>query len=292
MSDKILKLGIPKGSLQDSTVEMFAKAGYKITVSSRSYYPYVDDDELSLMLIRAQEMARYVEEGLLDAGLTGRDWVEENNADVVSVSELVYAKASKKPVRWVLAVHKDSNIKSVKDLEGKRIATEVVGMTKRYLERNNVNAEVEFSWGATEVKCPNLVDAIVEITETGSSLVANNLVIIDELMSSTTQLIANKDAWKDEWKKTKIENINMLLQAVLEAYNKVGLLLNVKKINLDKVLGVLPALQNPTINPLSDNEWVALNTIIEEHTVRDLIPTLKNMGATGIVEYPLNKIIK
>ena len=292
MSNKILKLGIPKGSLQDSTVEMFAKAGYKITVSSRSYYPYVDDEELSLMLIRAQEMARYVEEGLLDAGLTGRDWVEENNADVESVSELVYAKASKKPVRWVLAVHKDSNFKSVKDLEGKRIATEVVGMTKRYLERNNVKAEVEFSWGATEVKCPNLVDAIVEITETGSSLVANNLVIIDELMSSTTQLIANKDAWKDEWKKTKIENINMLLQAVLEADNKVGLLLNVKKINLDKVLSVLPALQNPTINPLSDDDWVALNTIIEEHTVRDLIPTLKNMGATGIVEYPLNKIIK
>jgi ATP phosphoribosyltransferase len=292
MSDKILKLGIPKGSLQESTIEMFAKAGYKITVSSRSYYPWVDDQELSLMLIRAQEMARYVEEGLLDAGLTGRDWVLENDADIVTVSELVYAKASKKPVKWVLAVHKESNFKSVKDLEGKRIATEAVQMTKKYLKDNNVNAEVEFSWGATEVKCPNLVDAIVEITETGSSLRANDLVIIDEIMESTTQLIANKESWNDEWKKTKIENINLLLQAVLEAENKVGLLLNVSKENLDKVLDILPALQKPTVSSLTDSDWVALNTIIEEHTVRDIIPTLKKYGATGIVEYPLNKVIK
>ena len=292
MSNNILKFGIPKGSLQDSTIEMFAKAGYKISVSSRSYYPWVDDEELSLMLIRAQEMARYVEEGLLDAGLTGMDWVLENDADVVNVSELVYAKTSKKPVKWVLAVHKDSNIKSVKDLEGKRIATEAVQMTKKYLKENNVKAEVEFSWGATEVKCPNLVDAIVEITETGSSLKANDLIIIDEIMKSTTQLIANKDSWKDDWKKNKIENINLLLQAVLEAENKVGLLLNVKKENLEKVLKILPALQKPTISSLSDKDWVALNTIIEEHTVRDIIPTLKKTGASGIVEYPLNKVIK
>lgn len=291
MSDKILKLGIPKGSLEDSTIDMFAKAGYKISVSSRSYYPWVDDEELSLMLIRAQEMARYVEEGLLDAGLTGRDWVLENDADVVTVSELIYAKASKKPVKWVLAVHKNSNIKSVKELEGKRIATEAVQMTKKYLKDNNVKAEVEFSWGATEVKCPNLVDAIVEITETGSSLKANDLVIIDEIMKSTTQLIANKDSWNDQWKKNKIENINLLLQAVLEAENKVGLLLNVKKENLEKVLNILPALQKPTVSSLSDEDWLALNTIIEEHTVRDIIPTLKKAGASGIVEYPLNKVI-
>ncbi len=293
MAEKnILKFGIPKGSLQDSTVEMFAKAGYKISVSSRSYYPWVDDDELSLMLIRAQEMARYVEEGILDAGLTGKDWVAENDADVVTVSELVYAKASKTPVRWVLAVHETSNIKSVKDLEDKKIATEAVEMTKRYLKKNGVNAHVEFSWGATEVKCPNLVDAIVEITETGSSLRANNLVIIDEVMTSTTQLIANRKAYENEWKKSKIENINLLLQAVLEADDKVGLLLNVEKNNLEKVLSILPALKKPTISSLTDENFVALNTIVEEKTVRDIIPQLKKAGASGIVEYPLNKIIK
>ncbi len=292
MSNKILKFGIPKGSLEESTIDMFSKAGYKILVSSRSYYPWVDDDELSLMMIRAQEMARYVEEGLLDAGLTGKDWILENNADVVSVAELIYSKTTKKPVRWVLAVHKDSKIKSVKDLEGKRIATEAVQMTKKYLKDNNVKAEVEFSWGATEVKCPNLVDAIVEITETGSSLKANDLVIIDEVMTSNTQLIANKESWKNDWKKNKIENIKLLLQAVLEAESKVGLLLNVKKSDLDKVLKILPALKNPTISPLTDENWVALNTIIEEHTVRDIIPILKKIGATGIVEYPLNKVIK
>ncbi|MCK4799201.1 MAG: ATP phosphoribosyltransferase [Spirochaetes bacterium] len=292
MEKNILKLGIPKGSLQESTIEMFGKAGYKISISSRSYYPWIDDNELSLMLIRAQEIARYVEEGVLDAGLTGKDWVVENDADVITVSELVYAKTSKKPVRWVLAVHENSNIKSVKDLEGKRIATEAVEMTKRYLKKNNVNAEVEFSWGATEVKCPTLVDAIVEVTETGSSIKANNLIIIDEIMVSTTQLIANKNAWEHEWKKSKIENINLLLQAVLEAENKVGLMLNVKKINLEKVLKILPALQKPTMSTLTDQEWIALNTIIEEQTVRDIIPALKKAGASGIVEYPLNKIIK
>jgi len=292
MSKNILKLGIPKGSLQEATIKMFEKAGYRISVSSRSYYPYIDDEEINCMLIRAQEMARYVEQGILDAGLTGKDWVEENNADVKAVSELIYAKTSKKPVRWVLAVHECSKIKSVKDLEGKKIATEAVEMTKRYLKKNNVKAEVEFSWGATEGKCPALVDAIVEITETGSSLKDNNLVIIDEVMVSTTMLIANKKSWNDPWKKNKIEKINLLLQGVLEAENKVGILLNVQKKNLDKVLKILPALQKPTVSSLTDEKWVALSSIIEEHTVRELIPALKEAGATGIVEYPLNKIIK
>jgi ATP phosphoribosyltransferase len=291
MDKKILKFGIPKGSLQDSTVNMFFKAGYKINVSSRSYYPWVDDEELSLMLIRAQEMARYVQEGILDVGLTGRDWIEETNANVVMVSELTYSKATKNPVKWVLAVHESSNFKSVKDLEGKKIATETVEMTKKYLKKNNVNANVEFSWGATEVKCPLLVDAIVEITETGSSLKANNLVIIDEVMVSTTQMIANNDSWKNQWKKNKIDKIKLLLQGVLEAENRVGLLLNVRKTDLEKVLNILPALKTPTISSLTDDKWVALNTIIEEHTVRDIIPELKNAGASGIVEYPLNKII-
>jgi ATP phosphoribosyltransferase len=292
MAENILKLGIPKGSLEESTVAMFKKAGYNISISSRSYYPWVDDEQLSLLLIRAQEIARYVEEGIIDAGITGLDWVEENNADVVSVSSLNYSKNTKNPVKWVVAVHKDSAIKSVKDLEGKRIATEAVEMTKNYLKKNNVNAHVEFSWGATEVKCPNLVDAIVEITETGSSLRANNLVIIDEVMVSTTQLIANKDSWKNTWKKNKIENINLLLLAVLEAEGKVGLMLNVKKENLESILKILPALQKPTISALSDAEWVDINTIIEERIVRDIIPELKKRGASGIVEYPLNKIIK
>jgi ATP phosphoribosyltransferase len=292
MASNKLKLGIPKGSLEESTVTMFRKAGYNITVSSRSYYPSVDDEELSLIMLRAQEMARYVEEGVLDAGITGKDWVEENNADVVTVGGLQYGKTGRKPVRWVVAVHQDSNIKSIQDLEGKRIATEAVGMTRRFLEKNGVNAQVEFSWGATEVKCPNLVDAIVDITETGSSLRANNLVILDEVMKSTTQFIANKEAWKDLWKRTKMENIYLLLQAVLEAEGKVGLMLNVKKADLEKVLGILPALQKPTISSLSDSEWVDVNTILDEKIVRDIIPALKKMGASGIVEYPLNKIIK
>ncbi|MGC8764989.1 MAG: ATP phosphoribosyltransferase [Brevinematia bacterium] len=291
MEDKVLKFGIPKGSLEEATINMFRRAGYNITVNSRSYYPWVDDEELSLMLIRAQEIARYVEEGVLDAGITGKDWIEESGADVISVASLQYSKASRNPVRWVLAVHKDSGIKSVKDLEGKRIATEAVEMTKKYLKKHNVNATVEFSWGATEVKCPVLADAIVEITETGSSLKANNLVIIDEVMVSTTQLIANKESWKNEWKKEKIERINLMLQAVLEAEGKVGLMLNVRKENLDKVLKILPAIKNPTVSPLSDPEWVALNTIIDEKIVRHIVPELKKNGASGIVEYPLNKII-
>ncbi len=292
MPDRILKLGIPKGSLEESTLSMFKKAGYNISTSSRSYYPWVDDDELSLLMIRAQEIARYVEEGVLDAGITGKDWVEENNADVITIASLNYSKASKNPVRWVVAVHKDSDIKSVNDLNGKRIATEAVEMTKKYLKEHKINAHVEFSWGATEVKCPMLVDAIVEITETGSSLKANNLVIIDEVMKSTTQLIINKQAWDDPWKKKKIENINLLLQAVLEAEGKVGLMLNVKKNDLPAVLRILPALQKPTISSLSDDIWVDVNTIIDEKTVRDIVPELKRVGASGIVEYPLNKIIK
>jgi len=291
MADKILKLGIPKGSLEEATISMFRKAGYNITINPRSYYPWVDDEELSLLLIRAQEIARYVEEGVLDAGITGKDWIEESGADVVTVSALQYSKVSRNPVRWVLAVHKDSGIRSIKDLEGKRIATEAVEMTKKYLKKHNINATVEFSWGATEVKCPALADAIVEITETGSSLKANNLVILDEVMTSTTQLIANKDAWADPWKKDKIERINLMLQAVLEAEGKVGLMLNVRKDHLDKVLKILPALKNPTVSPLSDPDWVALNTIIDEKVVRHIVPELKKHGASGIVEYPLNKII-
>jgi ATP phosphoribosyltransferase len=293
-NSNVLKLGIPKGSLEESTIKMFKKAGYNISVSSRSYYPWVDDEELSILMVRAQEMARYVEQGILDAGITGKDWVEENGDGngIVTVSSLNYSKSTKNPVRWVVAVHKDSDIKAISDLNGKRIATEAVEMTKKYLKKNRIDAHVEFSWGATEVKCPTLVDAIVEITETGSSLKANNLVIIDEVMVSTTQLIANSDSWNNSWKRNKIENINLLLQAVLEAEGKVGLMLNVMKKDLDNVLKILPALQKPTVSALSDAEWVDVNTIIEEKIVRDIVPELKRMGATGIVEYPLNKIIK
>ncbi len=291
MTENILKLGLPKGSLEEATLSMFRKAGYLITLSSRSYYPWVDDQELGLLMIRAQEVARYVEEGVIDAGITGRDWVRESKADVVTVSSLNYSKNTSSPVRWVLAVHKDSGIENVKDLEGKHIATEAVEMTKEYLEKNGVKAIVEFSWGATEVKCPTLADAIVEITETGSSLRANNLVIIDEVMVSTTQLIAGKEAWLDPWKRNKIENINLLLQAVLLAQSKVGLMLNIEKSNLESILGILPALHKPTISPLTEQGWVALNTIIDEKIVRDIIPELKKKGASGIVEYPLNKII-
>jgi ATP phosphoribosyltransferase len=291
MNGKILKMGLPKGSLEEATLAMFKKAGYQITVSSRSYYPWVDDPELSLLMIRAQEVPRYVEEGVIDAGITGMDWVIENRADVVLVSSLGYSKNTSNPVRWVLAVPEDSGIKSVKDLEGRRIATEAVEMTKDYLARNGVSAHVEFSWGATEVKCPTLADAIVEITETGSSLRANNLVIIDEVMTSTTQFIAGREAWQDPWKRDKINNINLLLQAVLSARGKVGLMLNVGKSDLDRVLAILPALRKPTISPLTDGEWVALNTILDEKIVRDIVPELKKLGASGIVEYPLNKII-
>lgn len=287
-----LMLGLPKGSLEQSTVDMFAKAGYKIEISSRSYYPSIDDPDIECMLIRAQEMSRYVEEGILDCGLTGFDWIQENGSDVIEAAELVYGKVGRNPLRWVLAVPENSEIHSVKDLEGKRISTEAVGMTKRYLAKNNVNATVEFSWGATEVKPPKLADAIVEITETGSSLRANHLKIIDTLCISTTRFIANKKAYLDPVKKEKIENIALLLKAVLAAEGKVGLLLNAKKADLDKILGKLPALERPTISPLSDSEWVALNTIVSEHVVRELIPDLKHLGASGIVEYPLNKIVE
>ncbi len=290
MANKLM-LGIPKGSLEQTTAEMFAKAGYKVEISSRSYYPSIDDPEIDCMLIRAQEMARYIGEGILDCGLTGYDWIVESGCEVVEVAELVYGKVGRKPLRWVLAVPEDSGITSVKDLEGKRIATEAVGMTEKYLKKHGVKATVEFSWGATEVKPPKLADAIVEITETGSSLRANKLKIIDTLCESTTRFIANKDAIKDPFKKAKIEKLAMLLKAVLAAEGKVGLMLNIKKADLEKVVKRLPALERPTVSPLFESEWVAINTIVDEYVVRDLIPELKSSGATGIVEYPLNKIV-
>jgi ATP phosphoribosyltransferase len=286
-----LKLGIPKGSLENATVDLFRRAGFNIQVSSRSYFPAIDDPEIECMLIRAQEMARYVEDGVLDAGLTGYDWVVENDADVVTVADLIYAKQSFGKVRWVLAVPEASPFQSVADLQDKVIATELVGATKRYLAKFGVTAKVEFSWGATEVKPPVLADAIVEVTETGSSLRANKLRIIDTVMESNTQFIANRGAWSDVWKRRKIEDIRMLLDGAINALGKVGLMLNVHKNDLAKVLGVLPALKNPTISPLSDGEWLAVNTILDEATVRNIIPRLKEAGAQGIVEYPLNKIV-
>ncbi len=286
-----LMLGFPKGSLEDATVAVFAKAGYKVEISSRSYYPTIDDPEIDCMLIRAQEMSRYVEEGILDCGLTGYDWIRENGSDVVEVAELVYGKVGRNPLRWVLAVPENSDITCAKDLEGKRIATEAVGMTRRYLESHGVKANVEFSWGATEVKPPRLADAIVEITETGSSLRANKLKVIDTLCISTTRFIANKEAMKDPFKKRKIENLALLLKAVFNAEGKVGIMLNVKKEHLDAVLQKLPAIEHPTVSSLADGQSFALNTIVSEHVVRDLIPVLKEIGATGIVEYPLNKIV-
>lgn len=286
-----LMLGFPKGSLEDATVAVFAKAGYKVEISSRSYYPTIDDPEIDCMLIRAQEMSRYVEEGILDCGLTGYDWIRENGSDVVEVAELVYGKVGRNPLRWVLAVPENSDITCAKDLEGKRIATEAVGMTRRYLESHGVKANVEFSWGATEVKPPRLADAIVEITETGSSLRANKLKVIDTLCISTTRFIANKEAIKDPFKKRKIENLALLLKAVFNAEGKVGIMLNVKKEHLDAVLQKLPAIEHPTVSSLADGKSFALNTIVSEHVVRDLIPVLKEIGATGIVEYPLNKIV-
>jgi len=286
-----LKLGIPKGSLENATIDLFRRAGFKITTSSRSYFPAVDDPELECMLIRAQEMARYVEDGILDAGLTGRDWIEESEAQVETITDLIYAKQSFGKVRWVLAAPEASPFKTVKDLEGKIIATELVATTKRYLERNGVKAKVEFSWGATEVKPPELADAIVEVTETGSSLRANKLRIIETVLESNTQLIANKDSYKDDWKRRKIADITMLLEGAINALGKVGLMLNVRKADIDRVLSVLPALKNPTISHLSDQEWLAVNTILDESTVRNIIPRLKEAGAQGIVEYPLNKIV-
>jgi len=289
--NKTLKFGLPKGSLQDATVEKLAKAGWNVRVSSRSYIPYVDDEELDIRTIRAQEMSVYVERGYLDCGITGLDWIEENNSKVHEVGEFLFSKATRRPARWVLAVPEKSKIKSVEDLQGKRIATEVVGLTKRWLKKNGVKAEVEFSWGATEVKAHELVDAIVEVTETGSSLRANNLRIVEELMSSTPRLIANKDAWKNKWKREKIETMAMLLRGALDAEALVGLKLNIKQADLAKVLKKLPALRNPTVNELSQTGWVAVDTVIEEHVVREIIPSLKAAGAEGIIEYPLNKVV-
>lgn len=286
-----LKLGIPKGSLESATIDLFRRAGFNITTSSRSYFPAIDDPEIECMLIRAQEMARYVENGVLDAGLTGKDWIQENGAQVVTICDLIYAKQSFGKVRWVLAVPEASPFRTVKDLEGKIIATELVESTRRYLAANGVKAKVEFSWGATEVKPPELADAIVEVTETGSSLRANKLRIIETVLESNTQLIANTAAWADEWKQHKLEDIRMLLEGAMNALGKVGLMLNVSKADLPAVLGVLPALKKPTISHLSDEDWLAVNTILDESTVRTIIPRLKKAGAQGIVEYPLNKIV-
>jgi ATP phosphoribosyltransferase len=286
-----LKLGIPKGSLENATIDLFRRAGFTITTSARSYFPSIDDPEIECMMIRAQEMARYIEDGVLDAGLTGRDWVEESEAKVESVADLIYAKQSFGKVRWVLAVPEASPFQSVKDLEGKIIATELVATTKRYLKANGVTAKVEFSWGATEVKPPVLADAIVEVTETGSSLRANKLRIIETVLESNTQLIANVDSWRDALKRRKIEDIRLLLEGAINALGRVGLILNVRKECLPAVLNILPALKNPTISNLSDPEWVAVHTILDEITVRNIIPRLKEAGGQGIVEYPLNKIV-
>ena len=286
-----LRLGLPKGSLQEASLQLFRRAGYEVTVNPRSYFPAIDDDEIECMLIRAQEMARYVEDGVLDAGLTGKDWVLENEANVIAVADLVYAKQTFGKVRWVLAVSEKSPFQSVKDLQGKVIATELVGVTRRYLERNGVKAKEEFSWGATEVKPPVLADAIVEVTETGSSLRANKLRIVETVLESNTQLIANLDSWKDAAKRRKLEDIRLLLDGAINALGRVGLMLNVRKECLPAVLAILPALKKPTISNLSDEEWVAINTILEETTVRNIIPRLKEAGGQGIVEYPLNKIV-
>lgn len=287
----VLRLGIPKGSLQDSTINLFAKAGYQVIVHSRSYKPTINDAEIECLMFRAQEMARYVERGVMDVGLTGMDWIAENNADVVLVEDLVYSKATAQPYRWVVAVPEDSDIHSVQDLEGKRIATELVGATQRYLAAHGVNAEVEYSWGATEIKAPMLVDAIVEGTETGSSLRANRLRIVDTVVVSNTKLIANKAAWEDPWKREKIETLACLLKGALQAEAKVGLKMNVPRDRLDAVTGQLPSLHTPTISNQTDPDWVALEVITDQHIVRDLIPALLKAGASGIIEYPLNKVI-
>ena len=286
-----LKLGVPKGSLENATVDLFRRAGFNITTSSRSYFPSIDDPEIECMLIRAQEMARYVEDGVLDAGLTGRDWVEENEAQVETIADLIYAKQSFGKVRWVLAAPEASSYRRVEDLEGKVIATELVCTTKRFLASRGVKAKVEFSWGATEVKPPELADAIVEVTETGSSLRANKLRILETVLESNTQLIANTTSWADEWKRRKLEDMKLLLEGAMNALGKVGLMLNVRKEDLAAVISVLPALKNPTVSQLSDSAWLAVNTILEEATVRNIIPRLKEAGAQGIVEYPLNKIV-
>ena len=287
----LLMLGLPKGSLQDSTIKLFGKAGFNISVSSRSYRPSIDDEKLDGRFVRAQEVSRYVEHGYFDCGLTGQDWVKENDSDVVEVCSLVYSRASNNPSKWVIAVPEASTVQTVKDLEGKRIATEVVNITRQYLNENGVNAEVEFSWGATEVKVPDLVDAIVDLTETGNSIRANNLRIVDTLLNTNTVLIANKVSWENPAKRKKIENIALLLTSALEANSKVGLKLNIKKSKLEAILADLPALRNPTINRLTDESWVAIDTILDEKVVREIIPELKERGAEGIIEYPLNKVV-
>ena len=291
MSGNVLKLGIPKGSLEEATVNLFAKAGYNIKIKSRSYFPSIDDEEIECMLIRAQEIARYVENGVLDAGLTGKDWVQENRADVVEIADLVYSKTSARPVRWVLAVPNDSSIQSIKDLQGKRIATEAVNMTVDYLKKHGVTAEVEFSWGATEVKPPKLVDAIVEVTETGSSLRANNLRIIETIMESNTKFVMNKDAYNDSWKKEKVDRLVLMLQSAMAANGKVGLMMNVPKDKINDVMKILPPGKKPTVAELTDPKWVDLSVILEEKLVREIAPDLKRAGVEDIVEYSLNKII-
>jgi len=291
MSKKNLSFGLPKGSLQEATIQKMAKAGWNISVSSRSYVPYVDDEELKIRVIRAQEISRYVEHGYLDCGVTGYDWIVENSSNVHEVGEFLFSKATRQPARWVLCVPENSPVRSVKDLRGKRIATEVVNLTRKYLRQRGVKADVEFSWGATEVKAHGLVDAIVELTETGSSLRANKLRIVDTLLASTPRLIANHQAWKNPWKRRKIETLALLLKGALEAEAKVGLKMNIAEKNLARLLASLPALRNPTISGLSQKGWVAVETIIDEHVVRELIPKFKAAGAEGIIEYPLNKVV-
>ena len=288
----LLRLGIPAGSLQEATAELFRRAGYKIAFSSRSYFPVIDDDEIDCMLIRAQEMARYVQDGILDAGLTGYDWIMENGADVVEVVELVFSKVSRRPVRWVLCVPDDSPVQAVKDLQGKRIATEAVRMTERFLAQHGVTAKVEFSWGATEVKPPKLADAIVEVTETGSSLRANNLRIVAEVLTSTPRFIANRESYADPAKRRKIDDLALMLRGAMLAEGKVGLMMNVPRANLTAVLSLLPALQQPTVSSLADENWVDVISVVDETIARKIIPRLKDAGARGIVEYPLNKVIE
>jgi len=288
----VLNLGIPSGSLQNACADLFERAGYRVTFPKRSYYPEIDDPEIDCLLVRAQEMARYVEQGVLDAGITGHDWVRETRADVVELAEFVFSKATRRPSRWVLCVPDDSPVRAVRDLQGKRIATEVVNLTEDYLRRRGVTASIEFSWGATEVKPPRLADAIVEITETGNSLRANNLRILDEVLESTPRLIANHAAEQHPWKKAKLDNIALMLASCLAAEGRVGLMMNVREADLDAVTAILPALRNPTISHLSDPEWVAISTIIDEAEVRSIVPALKKAGATGIVEFPINKVIE
>lgn len=293
MSDekKKLKIALPKGSLEEATYQLFKKAGFTISVGSRSYFPSIDDPELEVILFRPQEMSRYIEDGIIDCGLTGHDWILENESRVEELCELQYSKRTRNPVRWVLCVHNDSPFKSVQDLQGKKISTELVNATKNYLKKNKVEAEVEFSWGATEVKPPRLVDAIVEATETGSSLRANNLRIVDTILTSVPKFIANKNSFKDDWKRRKMDNIVMLLQGAIRAQEKVGLKMNVEKKDLAAVIAILPALKKPTVSTLSEEGWYDVDTIIDETVVRELIPALKKAGGSGIIEYPLNKVI-